>query len=214
MNSLSILDNLDWGKYQTLFAFTHENKDLYETIDMAQRECKDATLFLSTRCILSTKLAGFLLNREDEWREVDFQYVYQNQSLQGIEAINIEIDVTDRLDHMFMLFKMDGQWYILQSYVTKYEAFLDPVDIDEILSAIYRWTIYGVNPQEWEYFFHVPIPSTNIAVPTVYIAENIYPDQVESGIQEIENILDMIFSKRNSFVHNPVFSCILSNFLQ
>lgn len=212
MDVISLLSNLDWPKLQVLYGLGFLKEDIDQTLLMARKRCSDALHLVQTRCLFSTFLAEFLLSDGQTWQEIDLSRI-TSHSLNNIKAFSIEIDVTQRLDHMFVLAKLDDNWYIIQSYVNKYYAIVEPVDIVDLLTTIQRWRVNGVNSTEWRKFFHEDMPSNNKAVPHVYIATHIAPNMISKRIKTIVNRVNALLQAQSSFIHQNEYRCIIEPYL-
>jgi hypothetical protein len=208
-NIISYLKSLDWPSLQVLFAMGYCKNDVDDTINMAQGLCQSTLRLIQTRCLFSTNLAAHLLNAHDKWRFIDFNDIDINKNI----AINIEIDVTQRLDHMFVLVRIDGRWYIIQSYVNEYTAIIEPIDIAEFLQTVRKWRLYGVNPLEWKKYFHADMPSMNRALPHVYVVDSIYPSAIHSNIQDLSKRINLLYKNKGSYIYNPEYKCIMNDYV-
>lgn len=157
---LRILESIDWERYQILRAIAYDREDVYETISMTPGACSQkAKNLLKTRCLLSNELARFILDRRNTWQWLTTNTV----DLQRHTAISVEIDVTERLDHMFVLVNvampdMAPDWYIIQSYIGRYTTIMEDIDASALIHDIRRWEQNGVDPHEWQQWFHASLP--------------------------------------------------------
>jgi len=206
---ISYLASLDWPSLQVLFGIGYCKKDVDDTLYMANEICQEALMLLHTRCLFSTNLAAHLLNSRDNWKAIDLNDI----NLNTVKAINIEIDVTSRLDHMFVLANIDGKWYIIQSYVTKYTTIIEPINIEEFLSTIRKWRMNGVNPLEWKKYFHANMPSMNRALPHIYAVDKIYTNDIQNNVNAIVNTVNTLYKDKNSYIHDDTYKCIMSKYI-
>lgn len=214
MNHIEYLRSLDWPTLQVLFGIGFTRNDVDDTIEMATRRCEKALDLLHTRCLFSTNLSAYLLNHHDYWPHIDLSELLTGEGLANVKAINIEIDVTARLDHMFVLVNLgESQWYIIQSYVNQYTTMIEPVDIQRLLTTIQRWRVNGVNPSEWRYYFHADMPSTNQALPHVYVARRVFPSNLQSSVSHIYKKVNRLLNDDTSYIHNAEYQCILEPYV-
>lgn len=202
---VNFLRSLDWPRLQLRYAIAYSPQEIEYMMRMRNYRCQDVYQLASTRCLFSTNTSAFLLNNADTWREIDLF----RTDLSSLRAINIEIDVTDRLDHMFILVYLGSSqesptgWYIIQSYINQYTTRIEPIDINAFLSMIKRWTVSGVNPQEWKQVFHADMPSRNRAILTVYGVSRIFPDSMHQSVKEIEGQISSVYK-------DDITICLLS----
>lgn len=219
MNVATYLRSLDWPTLQVLFGLGLSKQDLDDTIYMAREKCEKAIMLLQTRCLFSTNLAAYLLNNVDTWKGTDLSTVSTQQGLSQVKGINIEIDVTSRLDHMFVLAYLGKSeesptgWYIIQSYVNQYETIVEPIDALQFIQTVQRWRTRGVNPDEWKYYFHADMPSTNRALPHVYVAHRIFTDNLPKTVNSIHSRVQQLLNIPNSYLHDDEYQCILSPYV-
>lgn len=211
----SVLRSLDWPDLQVIFGLGYDRQNIDDTLEMAARQCLRALSLIQTRCLFSTNLAAYLLNNRDEWTGIDLTSLTTANGLSQVQGINIEIDVTTRLDHMFVLAYL-GQsrespsgWYLIQSYVNQYTTRVDPVDALELIQTIQRWRINGVDPQEWRYYFHADIPSTNKAIPHVYATSQVYPGDIRGNVEMIRRRMRNLQRNPLSYIHDDQYECLI-----
>lgn len=219
MDTVSYLRSLDWSKLQVLFGLVFDKQNVDDTIIMARQKCQQALTLLQTRCLFSTNLCAHLLNSKDEWWGTDLSTLDTVEELRRVKAINIEIDVTSRLDHMFILanfgptYESPSGWYIIQSYVNQYETRVEPIDALSLIQTIQRWRIQGVNPSEWRKYFHADMPSRNNAVPHVYAVKNIYLQDIPNNVENIYRRVERLLNNTNSYVYREDYMCLLQPYL-
>lgn len=129
-----------------------------------------------------------------------------------IMAMNIEIDVEDWVDHMFMLFRIDDQWYIIQSYIGQYDAIIEKVDGVQLMRDMLRWEREGLPREEWYKWFHVWIPESMDGVRTqshIYATNHIYPEDAQNVIDRIDMRMNDLLRDPNSYIHNEEYSCLI-----
>lgn len=220
MDIVSYLRSLDWSALQVLFGLGFDRQNIDETIEMARQKCQKALTLLQTRCLFSTNLSAHLLNNRDEWWGTDLSTLATSIGLSHVKAINIEIDVTSRLDHMFVLANLGPTqesptgWYLIQSYVNQYHTIIEPVDALKLIQTIQRWRVQGVNPDEWRYYFHADMPSTNRAIPHVYTVKEIYLSDVIKNVNNIYKRVSDLLSNPDSYIQNGKYLCLIQSYTQ
>lgn len=220
MEAANYLRSLDWSTLQVLFGLGFARQDVDDTIEMATRRCEKALTLMQTRCLFSTNLCAYLLNNVDDWPAVDLSQLTSEEGLSQVKAINIEIDVTSRLDHMFILAYLGRSqesptgWYIIQSYVNQYRTIVEPIDALALIQTIQRWRTEGVDPNEWQYYFHANMPSNNVAIPHVYFAKRVFTQNLPNVVNNIYNRVRHLWNKSDSYLHNPRYRCILSPYIR
>lgn len=208
MNALQYLNGIDWARDTIFYALSYEKQNVDDTIIMANNQCRHVIELLYTRCLFSTNFTGFILNRRDRWKHLSISSLKNN--IHSYKAINIELDVTDRLDHMFILVNLENKWYIIESYVNKYGTIIEPINIDEFIRDLVSWVEYGVNPVQWKKYFHADIPSRNRAIPHIYVTDRIIMDDLYKSVSTVENRLQSLINDKNSYIHDPKYECILA----
>lgn len=224
MNIIGFLRSIDWPTYQVLFGFGYEKNEVDACIRMAPPDnaCLVSLQLLRTRCLFSTILATFMLNRRETWRGAsihELEHMFQFSSHKPeIVAISIEIDVTARLDHMFTLLyvgptkESPSGWYIIQSYVMKYHTVIEPIDAKELIYEISRWKKHGTDPSSWERFFHAQLPSTNKAKPHLYVAKEIHIDDLMISQSTIKKRIQKLLDDKDSYINKEEYTCILNQY--
>lgn len=200
------LTSLDWPRYTMMYAIGMMPEHVLDTKDESP-SCDTYIKYVRTRCLFSTYLAQYMINREDPWPAIPLP-----RTLNGIKAMNIEIDVDEHIDHMFMLVNLDG-WYIIQSYIGLYTCIIEKVDIHQLMKAIRRWETDGVSIDEWYQWFHARIPSRMEGIRTrshVYATNRIRWSNVMDGTDLIDARIDRLMANRGSYIHSDDFTCLLS----
>lgn len=219
MDVAAYLRTLNWSSLQVLFGLGFERQNVDDTIDMAEKRCEHVLTLLHTRCLFSTNLSAHLLNNVDEWWGTDLITLVTAQGISRVKAINIEIDVTTYLDHMFVLVYLGKStesptgWYIIQSYVNQYETVVEPINALELIQVIQRWRSQGVNPVEWKHYFHADMPSTNLANPHVYTVNNIFVDNIRENVGNISRRVQDLLNDPRSYLHDAKYKCIISPYV-
>lgn len=196
MNDLSSrLKAIDWPRYQSRYGLCFKEAEIkYMARIVAKNGNDDLHNLIITRCLFSTLLSSYILNRQDTWVHINIDSIFDRD----IVAASIEIDVDDLLDHMFTIFKDPGtgRWWIIQSYLRRYTTIVEPINVRDLISTIQRWTTDGVKSIEWERFFHAPMKSTNRCHPHVYICRRYNTEDINTFESEIDR-------KFNDMVSNP-----------
>lgn len=203
------LSSFDWAKYSMHYAITTMPEHLLDT-RAASDDCDQYEYYARTRCLFSTYLAQEMLNRHDVWRRTPIDNAVMRMGT--IMAMNIEVDVEDWVDHMFMLFRLDGQWYVIQSYIGQYPAIIEKVDGQRLIRDIQRWEREGVPREEWFKWFHVWIPESMDGVKTVshiYATNHIYPEGAPHVVDRIDRRMYELLSDPNSYIHNEEYLCLI-----
>lgn len=201
MSILQYLLTLNWPRYMTLYAVAYETSDVDMNMQTAKNDCPRLQRILRTRCLFSTNLTGFILNRTDDWLKMTLSHLMSNT--QRYKAINIEIDVERYLDHMFILVYTDGAWYIVQSYINRYSTRVEPINIGIFLNTLLRWTKSGVKNSEWRHYFHADMPSTRRAIPHIYGVTRLISQDVSTAIPTIQGSIARMNTQRYQCVLAP-----------
>lgn len=203
------LSSLDWAKYSLRYAVTYMPSHVLDTRDTSNG-CSQYHLYVRTRCLFSTYLAQYMLNRRDKWKEISLSQSIRD--IDSIMAMNIEIDVTDYVDHMFMVALIDGEWFIIQSYIGIYPCIIEKVNILDLLDTIDRWGRRGVSRDEWHSLFHAWIPRRMNGIrttPYIYATDRIFPNDAMKTEGEIDHRLVSELSDSESYMHEEEFQCLL-----
>lgn len=226
MDIISFLRSIDWPSCQVLFAFGYESAEIDACIEMvvSGNVCEESLHLLHTRCLFSTTLASFILNRQETWRRMDIEKLdHSFQTLgddMGLMAISIEIDVTSDLDHMFTLLytgpskESPSGWYIIQSYVMEYSAIIEPINAKELISNIFMWNKYGTDPSIWKKYFHADLDSTNRANPHIYVTDKIHTDDINTALETIKARVQSLINDDRSYINGEKYECILAPYLK
>lgn len=202
------LSALDWPKYTVLYSLGFRKENLDDTISR-EKKCEGDVRQVNTRCLLNAYLAQFILNRDDIWKRVSTRYAIAN--LGRIAAMSIEVDIAGTyIDHMFTLVNLGSGWYIIQSYINRYKCIIEPIDVAKFMNTIHRWEISGVNPSEWEKYFHVQINATGEATPHIYYTDRIDISNINDAVPLIEDRIRELVSDRGSYIYDQKYRCILS----
>ncbi len=191
---------------QGRYALCYKEEDVKDMIQNTRQKTIDHwRQLMDTRCLFSASLASFILNRHDQWTHTSIDRILG----QGVMAASIEIDVTDILDHIFIVFKDPDQgyagngksrWWIIQSYINRYTATIEPIDIEDLVATIQRWMVQGVKSDEWQHFFHAPMPSTNRCHPHVYTINRYIGQDIQSAINVVEERLQSMLSSPGNYL--------------
>lgn len=219
MDVITYLQSIDWPILHILFGLGYIRSHIDETIDMSPVYCINALHFVKTRCLISNTLCRYLVNNRDTWKSTDIMTLYTTYGLSKVKAINIEIDVTPTIDHMFILLytgptnESPSGWYIVQSYIGRYTTIVEPIDAQQLIHTIRRWKSSGVNPVEWKKYFHVDIIASNPVTTHIYTTDRIYIQEIPNRVSSIYTRINKLLNDKDSYIHHNRYRCMIEEYL-